>query len=155
MELPWWLSRKESDCNTNLVLGQESPLEKEMATYFSIFAWEIPWTEEPGGLKSMGLQKSQTQLRDYTYKIIIQSNIQNYQTWKNKKQKNLESKVIHRDPHLVSSQFSQSGNTAHVSMYLSTIKLDLQHCKKKIYKLNQDPKKVNISNNLLAGNSGT
>ena len=63
MELPWWLSRKESDCNTgdtNLILGQESPLEKEMATYFSIFAWEIPWTEEPGGLKSMGLQKSQT-----------------------------------------------------------------------------------------------
>ena len=31
-------------------LGQEDPLEKEMATHSSILAWEIPWTEEPGGL---------------------------------------------------------------------------------------------------------
>ena len=38
-------------------LGQEDPLEKEMATHSSILAWEIPWTEEPGGLQSMGLQK--------------------------------------------------------------------------------------------------
>ena len=44
-------------------LGQEVPLEKEMATHRSILAWEIPWTEEPGGLQSMGLQ-SQTQLND-------------------------------------------------------------------------------------------
>ena len=36
-------------------LGQEDPLEKEMATHSSILAWEIPWTEEPGGLQSMGL----------------------------------------------------------------------------------------------------
>jgi len=35
-------------------LGQEDPLEKEMATYSSILAWRIPWTEEPGGLQSMG-----------------------------------------------------------------------------------------------------
>ena len=35
-------------------LGQEDALEKEMATHFSILAWEIPWTEEPGGLQSMG-----------------------------------------------------------------------------------------------------
>ena len=39
---------------------REDPLEKEMATYSSILAWEIPWTEEPGGLQSMGLQKSWT-----------------------------------------------------------------------------------------------
>ena len=38
----------------------EDPLEEEMATQFSILAWEIPWTEEPGGLQSMGSQKSQT-----------------------------------------------------------------------------------------------
>ena len=38
-------------------LGQEDPLEKGMVTYSSIFAWEIPWTEEPDGLQSMGLQK--------------------------------------------------------------------------------------------------
>ena len=36
--------------------GQEDPLEKEIATYSSILAWEIPWTEESGGLQSMGLQ---------------------------------------------------------------------------------------------------
>ena len=38
-------------------LGQEDPLEKEMATHSSIFAWEIPWTEEPGRLQSTGLQR--------------------------------------------------------------------------------------------------
>ena len=38
-------------------LGQEDPLEKGMATHPSILAWEIPWTEEPGGLKSMGSQR--------------------------------------------------------------------------------------------------
>ena len=37
-------------------LGEEVPLEKEMAIKFSIFAWEIPWTEGSGGLLSMGLQ---------------------------------------------------------------------------------------------------
>ena len=36
-------------------LGQEDTLEEEMATYSSVLAWEIPWTEEPGGLYSMGL----------------------------------------------------------------------------------------------------
>ena len=38
-------------------LGQKDPLEKEMATHSSIFACRIPWTEEPGGLQSMGSQK--------------------------------------------------------------------------------------------------
>ena len=38
-------------------LGWEGPLEKEMATYSSILAWKIPWTEEPGGLQSMELQR--------------------------------------------------------------------------------------------------
>ena len=38
-------------------LGQEDPLEKEMATHSSILAWRIPWTEDPGGLQSMGLQR--------------------------------------------------------------------------------------------------
>ena len=44
-------------------LGQEDPLEKEMA-HSSILAWEIPWTVQPGGLQSMGSQKSQTRLSD-------------------------------------------------------------------------------------------
>ena len=38
-------------------LGQEDPLEKEMAAHSSALAWKIPWTEEPGGLHSMGLQR--------------------------------------------------------------------------------------------------
>ena len=38
-------------------LGQEDPLEKEMATHSSILAWKIPWTEEPGRLQSMGSQR--------------------------------------------------------------------------------------------------
>ena len=41
-------------------LGQEDPLEKEMTTHSSILAWRIPWTEEPGGLQSMGSQESDT-----------------------------------------------------------------------------------------------
>ena len=41
-------------------LGQEDPLHKEMATHSSILSWETPWTEEPGGLQSMALEKSQT-----------------------------------------------------------------------------------------------
>ena len=44
-------------------LGQEDPLEQEMAPHSDILAWKIPWTEEPGGLQSMGLQ-SWTQLSD-------------------------------------------------------------------------------------------
>ena len=39
-------------------LGREDPLEKEMATHSDILAWRIPWTEEPGGLQSVGLQES-------------------------------------------------------------------------------------------------
>ena len=38
-------------------LGREDPLENEMATHSSILSWEIPWTEEPGRLQSMGLQR--------------------------------------------------------------------------------------------------
>ena len=45
-----------------LSLGWEDPLEEEMATHSSFLAWEIPWTEDPGLLQSMGSQKSLTQL---------------------------------------------------------------------------------------------
>ena len=41
-------------------LGQEDPLEKDMATHSRILAWEIPWTEGPGGLQSMGSQSDTT-----------------------------------------------------------------------------------------------
>ena len=76
--LPRWHSGKESACQCkkrktkmkrkekkNKKLGRlrfdpwvgEDPLEKEVATHSSILAWKIPWTEEPGGLPSMGLQR--------------------------------------------------------------------------------------------------
>ena len=45
-------------------LDKEDPMEKEMATHSNVLAWEIPWTEELGGLQSMGLQKNQTLLSD-------------------------------------------------------------------------------------------
>ena len=45
-------------------VGQEDPLEEEMATHSSTLAWEIPWTEEPGGLQSTESQKSRVQLSD-------------------------------------------------------------------------------------------
>ena len=44
-------------------LGQEDALEEGMAAHSSILAWRIPWTEEPGGLQSMGVAKSGTQLK--------------------------------------------------------------------------------------------
>ena len=47
-------------------LGWEGPLEKEMAIHFGILAWEIPWTEQPGGLQSMESQKSQARLSSKT-----------------------------------------------------------------------------------------
>ena len=42
--------------------GREGPLEKEMSTHSSILVWKIQWTEEPGGVQSMGVTKSQTRL---------------------------------------------------------------------------------------------
>ena len=68
--LPWWLS------DTRILLpmletrvwslGQEDPMEKEMATHSSILAWEIPWIEQPGRLQSTGFQKSWRQFSNQT-----------------------------------------------------------------------------------------
>ena len=54
---PKWLSDKESADTWVRSLGWEDPLEEGMATQSCILALRIPWTEEPGGLQSMGLQK--------------------------------------------------------------------------------------------------
>ena len=51
-------------------LGGKEPLEREMATYSSILAWRIPWTEKPGGLQSTGLQESNTTERLNHYHIL-------------------------------------------------------------------------------------
>ena len=59
MGFPGGSDGKESACNAGdlgLIPG-EDPLEQGMATLSSILAWRIPWTEEPGGLQSMGLQR--------------------------------------------------------------------------------------------------
>ena len=60
---PSWRALKNLPVNTGdeRDVGWEDPLEKEMTTHLSILAWGIPWTEEPGGLQSMGSQKSWTQ----------------------------------------------------------------------------------------------
>ena len=52
-------------------LGWEDPPEKEMTAHFSILAWEIPWTEEPGGLQSMEPQK-------FGYDFVIKQQQQHY-----------------------------------------------------------------------------
>ena len=63
ISFPGGLVGKESTSNAEdagdagCILGLEGPLEEGMATYFSILAWRIPRTEEPGGLQSIGLQR--------------------------------------------------------------------------------------------------
>ena len=57
IESPWWLSDKEYTCMEEMWVPSLGSLEKEMAAHSSILAWEIPWTEEPGRLQSMGSQK--------------------------------------------------------------------------------------------------
>ena len=57
MWLPVGLDGKESACSVGdlgSIPGSGHPLEKGMATYSSVLAWRVPWTEEPGGLQSMG-----------------------------------------------------------------------------------------------------
>ena len=61
--IPWCLSGKESACHTEnsgeegSIQDGEDTLEEEMATHSSILAWEIPWTEEPEEVQSMGSQR--------------------------------------------------------------------------------------------------
>ena len=60
MSFPGGSDGKESACNEgdlSSIPGWEDPLGKEMATHSSILAWGIPWTEEPGGLPSIGSQR--------------------------------------------------------------------------------------------------
>ena len=54
-------------------LGLEDPLKEEIATYSQILTWEIPWTREPGGLQSLGLQKSKAWLGDWVHEHNVQS----------------------------------------------------------------------------------
>ena len=65
---------KESAYNAedlDSVPGLSWPLEKGMATHFSILAWRIPWTEEPGGLQSMGLQRVEQDWDIFTFMHLL------------------------------------------------------------------------------------
>ena len=64
-------------------LDQENPLEKEMATHSSILAWRIPWTEEPGGLQSMGLQRVRHNWATFTslYIYFIEDYQKEFMNW--------------------------------------------------------------------------
>ena len=58
--LPWWLSDKESNCkagDVSLIAGLGRSPGEGKGHYSSILAWRIPWTKEPGGIQSMGLQR--------------------------------------------------------------------------------------------------
>ena len=58
---PWWLSDgEESACSAGdpgSISGSKDPLDDEMATHSSILTWEVPWTEKPGGLQSVGSER--------------------------------------------------------------------------------------------------
>ena len=56
----WWRIRPPMQETRILSLGSEEPLEEEIATHSSILTWRIPWTEEPGGLQSVGHKESDT-----------------------------------------------------------------------------------------------
>ena len=63
LHLPGGSDGKKSACNAGdpgLILGREDLLQKEIATHSSILVWEIPWTEETGGLQFMGVTRSWT-----------------------------------------------------------------------------------------------
>ena len=78
-----WLSGKESACNAgdaSSIPGSD-PLEKEMATQWSILAWEIPWTEEPGGLQSTGVPNESRHNLGTTQQQKFVSSINNKQSF--------------------------------------------------------------------------
>ena len=57
-QVAWWVKNPPAMQEMQVQsLSQEDPLEEEMATHSSILAWETPWTEEPGGLQSIGSQR--------------------------------------------------------------------------------------------------
>ena len=68
----WALTRVKPVIIIIIIKKEWMLLEKEMATHSSILAWKIPWTEEPGGLQSMELQRVRHDLAtDYTYELYI------------------------------------------------------------------------------------
>ena len=64
---------------TGLIPGWEDPLEKEMATHSSILAWEIPWTEGPGGPQCMGSQRAPHSIATKQQHAIVRNNTERFQ----------------------------------------------------------------------------
>ena len=76
---------KESTCSVaglGSILGWEGSPEKGMATHSSILAWRIPWIEEPGGLQSIGVTKSQTELRAFHFHFLYRQKLREFSTTK-------------------------------------------------------------------------
>ena len=76
--------------------GSGRSLGKEMATYSSILAWEIPWTEQSGGQQTKGSQKSQTQLRDITTTMAENSNFHLYFYYLEKNKTGMTVRISHQ-----------------------------------------------------------
>ena len=94
-------------------LGGEDPMEKEMATHSSILAWKIPWTEEPGGLQSMGSQRVG---HDWTTSLSKETKIglKIYCTWpchQNKNQFPPQVSLSHQEASISLLSFSIRGQT--------------------------------------------
>jgi len=125
-------------------LGQEDPLEKEMATHSSILAWRIPWTQEPDRLQSMGSQKSQTRLSDSTPTITfrqegsgswkIQRHSQLHSTWLKRVHSNLKGpKLKTESDYQVEKQSTRTRSTDCPSPMESLMMINQQ----KALKINQ------------------
>ena len=96
--------RRLKRCQFYLGLGRRP--EEEMATHFSVLAWKTPWAKEPGGLQSMGLQKSPTRLSEHdhgwfkTTEICSFKKVQKLQVWNQGAVKVLISlKSLREDPY--------------------------------------------------------
>ena len=71
--LPWWFRESASNAeDPGSTLGQEDPLKKGMTTHSRILAWEIPWTEKPGGLQSISHKESDTTERQIHTHLAIE-----------------------------------------------------------------------------------
>ena len=92
-------------------LGQEDPLEKEMAIHSSFLAWGIPWTEEPGGLQSIGLQRIGHDWATNT----------NWQSWKSFHTRAFKHRS-HKGPCTESKEWKRLSRTVHSSVQ------SLVHC---------------------------
>ena len=125
--LPWWLNGKESTCQCRKhwvqSLGELDPLEKEMATYSSILAQEILWTEETGRLQSMGWPESRRWLSDWTTEprnrddtfIFPFNTLLKWKLQKRKLYKLLTHENIHK---MISHQGNENQNHKDISLHI-------------------------------------